>query len=136
DPVALVHAIEPHALKSAPGRHRPYRSWKDLEGLLRESLAGFKKIAMEYSPEAAIPYVSRVDAGTVELVRRAGPEVVSSADLVQFFEARWTKGQKALHDRAARATLLAKDEAFALIRERLAAGSRVTESEVQGLIQD
>jgi Xaa-Pro aminopeptidase len=114
----------------------PYRSWKDLDGLLRESLSQMKRVAMEYSPEAAIPYVSRVDAGTVELVRRAGPEVVSSADLVQFFEARWTKEQKALHDRAARDTLLAKDEGFALIRERLATGTRVTESEVQALIQD
>jgi Xaa-Pro aminopeptidase len=113
-----------------------YRSWKDLEGLLRVHTAGLKKVAMEYSPEAAIPYVSRVDAGTIEMVRRAGPEVVSSADLVQFFEARWTKDQKALHDQAARDTLLAKDEAFALIRDRLKTGVPVTESEVQALIQE
>jgi Xaa-Pro aminopeptidase len=89
---------------------------------------------MEYSPRAAIPYVSRVDAGTIEMVRAQGPEVVTSADLVQQFEARWTPEQKALHDQAARDTLLAKDEAFALVRERLSAGMRVTESEVQALI--
>jgi Xaa-Pro aminopeptidase len=89
---------------------------------------------MEYSPGAAIPYVGRVDAGTVEMVAAAGVEVVSSADLVQIFESRWTPEQKALHDRAARDTLLAKDEAFALIRERLAAGVPVKESEVQAFI--
>jgi Xaa-Pro aminopeptidase len=89
---------------------------------------------MEYSPGAAIPLVSRVDAGTIEMVRAAGPEVVSSADLVQIFEARFSPEQKALHDQAARDTLLAKDEAFALIRERLAAGLPVKESEVQAFI--
>jgi Xaa-Pro aminopeptidase len=94
-----------------------------------------KRVAMEYSPRAAIPYVSRVDAGTVEMIRALGPEVVSSADLVQQFEARWTPEQKALHDQAARDTLLAKDEAFALVKERLRAGTAVTESEVQRFIQ-
>jgi Xaa-Pro aminopeptidase len=112
-----------------------YRSWKELEGYLASHLKGMKRVAMEYSPGAAIPYVGRVDAGTVEMVRAAGPEVVSSADLVQLFESRWTADQKALHDRAARDTLLAKDEAFALIRERLAAGMPVKESEVQAFIQ-
>jgi Xaa-Pro aminopeptidase len=98
-------------------------------------LKGARSVAMEYSPRAAIPYISRVDAGTIEMVRSCGPEVVSSADLVQEFEARWNPEQKALHDRAARDTLLAKDEGFALIRERLAAGMAVKESEVQGFIQ-
>ena len=69
------------------------------------------------------------------MVRAAGPEVVSSADLVQVFEARWTPEQKELHDRAARDTMIAKDEAFALIKERLASGKPVKESEVQAFIQ-
>jgi Xaa-Pro aminopeptidase len=89
---------------------------------------------MEYSPGAAIPYVSRVDAGTVELVRAAGPEVVSSADLVQSFEARWTPEQKTLHDRAGLGCHAAARAGFELIRERLAGGQRVSESEVQALI--
>jgi Xaa-Pro dipeptidase len=135
EPVGLVHAIERQALGTAPGRRLVYRSWRELEAHLGACLLGTSRVAMEYSPRAAIPYVSRVDAGTVELVRACGPEVVTSADLVQLFEARWTPEQKALHDRAARDTLLAKDEAFALIRERLAAGLRVTESEVQAFIQ-
>jgi Xaa-Pro dipeptidase len=136
EPVAILHVIEPHALKGAPGRFVLYRSWRELERLLAENLRGLKRVAMEYSPGAAIPYVSRVDGGTLEMVRAAGPEVVSSADLVQVFEARWTPAQKALHDQAARDTLLAKDEAFALIRERLRTGAHVTESEVQALIQE
>ncbi|HEY7510410.1 MAG TPA: M24 family metallopeptidase [Vicinamibacteria bacterium] len=134
EPVAIQHVIEPQALKGVPGRAVLYRSWKELEALLREHLQGLPRVAMEYSPGAAIPYVGRVDAGTVEMVAAAGVEVVSSADLVQIFESRWTPEQKALHDRAARDTLLAKDEAFALIRERLAAGVPVKESEVQAFI--
>ncbi len=134
EPVAILHVIEPHATKGAPGKIVLYRSWKELQAFLQEHLAGKRRVAMEYSPGAAIPYVSRVDAGTIEMVRAAGPEVVSSADLVQLFEAVWTKAQKELHDRAARGCLAAKDAGFALIRERLAAGARVTESEVQALI--
>jgi len=134
EPVAIVHVIEPQALKDAPGRSLPYRSWRDLESHLKTQLAGLKRIAMEYSPGAAIPYVARVDAGTIEMVRAAGPEVVSSADLVQYFEARWTPEQKALHDRAARGCHAATQAAFALIRERLAAGMPIKESEVQAFI--
>jgi Xaa-Pro aminopeptidase len=134
EPVAIVHVIEPHALAGAPGQVALYRSWKELEALLREHLRGRPRVAMEYSPGAAIPYVARVDAGTVEMVTAAGVQVVSSADLVQIFESRWTPEQKALHDRAARDTMLAKDEAFALIRERLAAGLPLKESEVQAFI--
>lgn len=135
EPTAILHVIEPNALRGTPGVKVLYRSWKELESTLRTHLKGMARVAMEYSPGAAIPYVGRVDAGTVELVRAAGPEVVSSADLVQQFEARWDDEQKALHDRAARDTLAAKDEAFALIRERLAAGMAVKESEVQAFIQ-
>lgn len=134
EPAAIVHAIEPEAVR-APGRRLVYRSWRELEAHLAACLKGARRVAMEYSPRAAIPYVSRVDAGTIEMVRACGPEVVTSADLIQEFEARWTPAQKALHDRAARDTLLAKDEAFALIKERLAAGLPVKESEVQGFIQ-
>ena len=134
EPVAIVHAIEKDAVR-APGRRLVYRSWRELEAHLADVLKGAQSIAMEYSPRAAIPYVSRVDAGTIEMVRACGPEVVSSADLVQEFEARWNPAQKALHDRAARDTLLAKDEAFALVRERLAAGLPIKESEVQAFIQ-
>jgi Xaa-Pro dipeptidase len=135
EPTGIVHAIERQSLGGAPGRRVVYRSWRELESDLAACLSGMKRVAMEYSPRAAIPYVSRVDAGTVEMIRAMGPEVVTSADLVQQFEARWAPEQKTLHDLAARDTLLAKDEAFALVRERLRAGTRVTESEVQAFIQ-
>lgn len=134
EPVAILHAIEPHALRGAPGNSVLYRSWRELETLLKQHLAGKRRVAMEYSPGAAIPYVGRVDAGTVEMVSATGVQVASSADLVQMFEARWTPEQKALHDRAARDVGLAKDEAFALVKERLAAGKPVRESEVQAFI--
>jgi Xaa-Pro dipeptidase len=134
EPVAIVHAIEPQALRGVPGRAVVYRSWRELESLLKEHLGGLAQVAMEYSPRAAIPYVGRVDAGTVELVRASGPEVRSSADLVQYFESRWTPEQKALHDQAARGCHAATHAAFALIKQRLAEGARVTESEVQALI--
>jgi Xaa-Pro dipeptidase len=135
EPVGIVHAIEREALGAMPGQRVVYSSWRDLEAHLAACLKGTKRVAMEYSPGAAIPYVSRVDAGTIELVRRMGPEVVTSADLIQLFEARWSPKQKALHDRAAKDTLLAKDEAFALIRARLEAGLPIKESEVQAFIQ-
>jgi Xaa-Pro aminopeptidase len=135
-PVGILHVIEPNVLRGVPGPTVLYRSWKELEFLIKTHLAGMKRVAMEYSPGAAIPYVSRVDAGTIEMVRAAsGVEVVSSADLVQAFESRWTPEQKELHDRAARDTLLAKDEAFALIKERLKSGIAVTEHDVQQFIQ-
>jgi Xaa-Pro aminopeptidase len=135
-PVAIQHVIEPKALAKAPGMPALYRSWKELEGLLKTHLTGMKRVAMEYSPGAAIPYVARVDAGTIEMVEAAaGVDVVSSADLVQLFESRWTPEQKALHDQAAHNTMLAKDSGFALIRESLASGRPVKESEVQAHIQ-
>jgi Xaa-Pro dipeptidase len=136
EPVAILHVIEPNALAGAPGLKVLYRSWRELESTLKTHLAGKKRVAMEYSPGAAIPLVSRVDAGTIEMVRAAGPEVCSSADLVQVFEARWTPEQKALHDHAATGCTRAKDEAFALIKERLAGGPSMTirESEVQAFI--
>ena len=136
EPVAIQHVIEPKALAKAPGKPALYRSWKELEGLLKTHLSGMKRVAMEYSPGAAIPYVARVDGGTIEMVEAAGGvEVVSSADLVQLFESRWTPEQKELHDRAAHNTMLAKDSGFALIRESLASGRPVKESEVQAHIQ-
>jgi Xaa-Pro aminopeptidase len=136
EPVAIQHVIEPNALKGRPGKPVLYRSWRELEEVLKAQLAGMQRVAMEYSPGAAIPYVARVDAGTIEMVESAaGVKVVSSADLVQMFESRWTPEQKQLHDEAATNTMLAKDEAFELIRTRLAQGKALKESEVQAFIQ-
>ena len=89
-PRGLVHAIERHNLDGLPGEKRPYAGREQLAAGLAELLRGMKRVAMEYSPGNAIPYMSRVDAGTVEAVRQLGVEVVSSGDLVQRFEAIWT----------------------------------------------
>ena len=97
----------------------------------RDLLKGAKRVAMEYSPGNAIPYVSRVDAGTIEAVRQCGPAVVSSGDLAQRFEAVWTDAALATHLAAAERLYRIKDRAFEMIRQRMAAGATLTEIEVQ-----
>ena len=94
EPRKLVHRIEEWNLDPLPGNKSIYLSWRSLEDGLRELLRGEKKIAMEYSPRCAIPYVSTVDAGTLELVRSTGIEIASSANLIQYFEARWDEEQR------------------------------------------
>src|SRR5438093_6658526 len=89
EPRGLVHAIEPHALAHLPGETLKYAGREQLETGLRRLLAGTRRVAMEYSPLCAIPYIARVDAGTIELVKQIGVEVVSSGDLVPRFAALW-----------------------------------------------
>lgn len=117
DPVGIVSSVEPHRLDSLPGKKRVFLSWQQLHAALAEILQGARRVAMQYSPGNAIPYVSRVDAGTVELVRQLGVEVVSSADLVQRFEAVWSLGQWQSHLRAAKGVRETVDAAFAYIRQ-------------------
>src|SRR5271167_218938 len=119
EPRKLVHKIEPHSLDALPGASKSYLRWQELEAGVAELVAGAKRVAMEYVPRNANPYVSRVDAGTVELVRSCGAEVVSSGDLVQLFEACWDDEQWAMHLEAARHTRSAFDAAFAFIAERV-----------------
>ncbi|MCC2641601.1 MAG: Peptidase, partial [Nitrospira sp.] len=92
-PIKLQHRIEPHVLDALPGNAWPYVSWREQQAALASLLQSAKRIAMQYSPMNAIPYVSRVDAGTIDLVRSLGVEVVTSADLVQQFEAVWDEAQ-------------------------------------------
>lgn len=133
EPVTIVSSVERHVL-DLPGRSLVYTSWRELEAALREALAGSRTVAMEVSPLGAVPTASRVDWGTVELVRSLGPDVVGSADLVQLFAARWTPTQRASHDRAARAVERAKDAAFARVAEALGTGEELRESEVQAFV--
>ena len=131
NPRGLVHAIERHNLDELPGDKQPYAGREQLGNGLRKLLSGMKRVAMEYSPNNAIPYVSRVDAGTVEAVRQLGVEVVSSGDLVQRFEAVWDDEAVATHRAASDALYRVKDQAFDLIRKSIAAGSPLTELDVQ-----
>ena len=97
EPQKLVHRIEAGHLDSLPGPKREYSSWQELWDGLKALLAGRKRIAMQYSPNNVIPYVGLVDAGTVELLRSFGAEIVSSGDLVARFEAAWSEEQIATH---------------------------------------
>jgi Xaa-Pro aminopeptidase len=126
-----VHAIERYNLDALPGPKRPYAGRGQLAAGLEDLLQGIRRVAMEYSPNNAIPYVSRVDAGTVEAVRALGVEVVSSGDLIQRFEAVWSDAAYATHMAASDKLYKIKDSTFDLIRERIRSGTPVTEFEVQ-----
>lgn len=123
-PLGLVHAIERHNLDQLPGERIVYASREQLESGLTRLLAGCSRVAMEYSAECAIPYLSRVDGGTLEAIRRRGVEVVSSGDLVQRFEAGWDAQQHATHTRASEALYRIKDRAF----DRVATALRNSEA--------
>lgn len=136
DPTKLVHQIEESALDCLPGRKESYSSWADQHEKLRNILAGQGKIAMQYSPHCAIPYVSLVDAGTLELIRSFEVEVASSADLVQEFEACWSEQQLQMHLQAGRLVDHIRREAFEAIGQRTRSNSSITEYEVQQFILD
>ncbi len=136
EPRRLVHKIEAETLRELPGEQRLYAGWKELVDGIRATLGGAKKIAMQYSPDCAIPYVAMVDAGTVELVRELGTEIVTSANLVQFFEARWTKQQLDDHLEAGRLVDATRAAAFQSVSEALLRGERITEWQVKQFILD
>ena len=134
EPQKLVHRIETSALDHLPGRKNVYLRWQELEAGVGQLVVGAKRVAMEYSPRNANPYVSRVDAGTVELVRSFGIEVISSGDLVQQFEATWDDDQIAMHLQAAKHTDSAYAKAWQFIAQKTRGGGSVRETEVQALI--
>ena len=131
EPRALVHAIERHNLDPLPGRKIIYGRRDQLEAGLTQLLQGVTRVAMEYSPGCAIPYVSRVDAGTAEAIRSRGVEIVSSGDLVQAFEAVWTPEQLETHRIASRALYRIKDKAFNAAAAAVRAGTPLTEYQLQ-----
>jgi Xaa-Pro dipeptidase len=130
-PRGLVHAIERHNLDALPGDKIVYAGRQQLDAGLDTLLNGVRRVAMEYSPECAIPYLSRVDAGTAEAVRRRGVEILTSGDLVQRFEAAWTSAQLATHRSASDALYRIKDRAFAAAGDALRAGRPLTEYQLQ-----
>jgi Xaa-Pro aminopeptidase len=130
-PRKLVHRIEAGALDSLPGEKMLYAAAEELEKNLKKLLGHAKKVAMQYSPKNLIPYVSLVDAGTVELIRAQGCKVVSSADLVQEFEAAWTPEQLESHRAAGRAIDRITQAAFAEAARRVRTGEKFTEYDLQ-----
>jgi Xaa-Pro aminopeptidase len=134
EPRGMVHKIEFETLKELPGVPLRYAGWGEMVDGLRTLIGGSKKIAMQYSPECRIPYVAMVDAGTVELVRGLGVEVLSSANLVQHFEARWSREQLEMHFEAGRRVDRVRAQAFQRIGEKQRAGERVSEWDIQQFI--
>ena len=133
-PIKLVHGIEPRVLDSLPGTRQCYVSWRDRQSALQQMLQGAGRVAMQYSPYNAIPYVSRVDAGTIDLVRSFGIEVVTSADLVQQFEAVWDARQLQSHCMAAQALRRIVDEAFLHVGEQVSRAEPFGEYDLQQFI--
>jgi Xaa-Pro aminopeptidase len=136
EPRKLVHRIEAGALDHLPGPKQAYLKWQELEAGVAALTAGSRRVAMEYVPRNANPYVSRVDAGTIELVKGTGVEIVPSGDLVQLFEACWDDEQWQMHLEAAKHTRSAYDVAFQFIADRVKRNGSVRETEVQKCIMD
>jgi len=136
EPKGLVHRIEAGMLDAMPGEKIRYSSWTEQTGGIQKILGAAKRVAMQYSPQCAIPYVSMVDAGTVELVRGLGVEVVSSAELIQHFEARWSRAALESHLEAGRRVDRVRAEAFRMIGQRTRNGGSVQELEVKNFVRE
>jgi len=133
-PRGLVHAIERRVLAHLPGDVTIYAGREQLESGLRDLVRGVRRVAMEYSPGGAIPYVGRVDAGTIEHLRALGLDITSSGDLVQRFAATWDAAAVETHMQASERLYRIKDRAFAAIRERMAARTPTSEFDIQQLM--
>ncbi len=135
-PRKLVSRVEAFALDHLPGEKHVYLRGEELTAGVAALLAGLDRVAMEYSPRNAVPTISRVDAGTVELVKSFGVDVASSGDLVQLFEATWDDEQWAMHLESEQATMSAFEVAWKLIADRTRDGGTTTEVEVRSAIMD
>ena len=137
EPTRILHSIERDVLDHLPGKKLIYLPWQQLHAHLKSTLtasSSHPRIAMQYSADAAIPYLSRVDAGTIELLRSFGVEIVSSADLVQRFESAWGDEQLAMHDEAARGLYESVNSAFEEIGRRIKQGTPTNEYDIQQFI--
>ena len=134
EPRGLIHKVEPNVLNTLPGRKIFYARWQEQEAGLKQLLQGARKVAMQYSPRCAVPYVANVDAGTIELIRSLGVKVVSSAELIQIFEAKWTPAQLEMHLEAGRRVDVIRAEAFDFIKQATRAGKPIDEYGVQQFV--
>ncbi|MBC8107647.1 MAG: aminopeptidase P family protein [Anaerolineae bacterium] len=130
-PVLLNHSIDAGQFATVEVRRESYLSWPELYAWMVRATAGARRIAMDYAPGGTLPAVSIVDAGTVEMVRALGVDVVSSADLVQACLAVWSEDAQRGHAKASKLVTSTKDEAFQYIRQTLKNGGSVSEFEVQ-----
>jgi Xaa-Pro aminopeptidase len=134
EPRGLVHAIERNALAHLPGASDRYAGRDQLEAGVKKLIAGVRRVAMEYSPKCAIPYIARVDAGTIELIRECGVDVVSSGDLVQRFATVWDSKAISSHRAASEKLYRVKDRAFDAVARRTHDSVPTTEYDIQQLM--
>jgi Xaa-Pro aminopeptidase len=134
EPRKLVHSVEPKKLDALPGKKEVYLPWTQLHASLKKMLGAPKRIAMQYSPRNNVPAVSLVDAGTIELVKSFGHKIVSSADLVQLFEATIGEEGYRMHKEAGVIVDRIRAEAFDQIRNAVASGNGMTEYDLQQFI--
>ncbi len=130
-PKKLVHKIEAESLVTLPGETLHYSGQDELRKNVKKILGRAKNVAMQYSPKNGIPYVAMVDAGTVELVKSCGVKVLTSADLVQKYEACWTPQQLQSHLEAGKSIDRIVREAFALAAKSVREGKPLTEVGLQ-----
>lgn len=135
EPRRLVHRIESGMLDPLPGAKHLYAGWGTQVDGLKQILQGCHRVAMQYSPLCAIPYVSMVDGGTIELVRSTGVEIATSANLIQLFEARWTAEQLETHLEAGRRVDAVRAAAFERIGDALRAAETITEWDINRFIR-
>ncbi len=136
-PSKIVHSIERTALDHLPGKKHVYLGWREREHILRTVLKGHNCIAAQYSPDSNIPNISRLDAGTYELLQGMKLTLVSSADLVQVFGSRWTKAELNTHVNAAKQLHEIMLKTFRLIKRRINGHEEVTEIDLQkNIIQE
>lgn len=135
-PQKLVHSIETYKLAHLPGDQHVYLPWEQQHEMLKNMLGSAKKVAMQYSPMNAIPYVSIVDGGTIDLIRSFGIEVMSSADLVSRFESHLSMEDFESHKEAGYLMQKIKDDTFLEIAKRIKAGEKPKEFEIQEFMHD
>lgn len=134
EPRLLVHVVDGEQFSSAKFPVTMFVTYREMQAWLRDSLAGCRQVAMEYSPDGAIPIMSWVDGGTLDLVRSLGVDVITSANLFQVAAAAWNRSALESHLSACNATNEVKDAAFDLIRQAIGSGRVLTEFDVQQFI--
>jgi Xaa-Pro aminopeptidase len=130
EPLAITHGIEQGPWQQWPWQKTSYVGWRSLDETMRRMLSGRGRIAMEFSPQDAVPACDLVPAGVIEMVRAAGGEIVSSGDLITLFYSRWSPAQLAAHRRAAAVLAEVAEESFAWLYRRIAGGESVAEREL------
>lgn len=136
EPIKIVSIVEPHVLDHLPGTTQSYRSWKEFEGHICSLLQNVSSIAMEYSPRNAIPSVSKVDAGTMEIIRNCHVEVMSSADLLQSYMSVWDAYKLSTHLAAAQILDATASNTWQFIKQKLKNKETITEYDVQQFMLD